>query len=97
LNDIGFLSAADEINYFGWGAYNKDQPFSIFRNASINYNQWAKWDFGGKLLYTAFNTNSHYWFKNNWMIGEDFHGIHLIFPIMHCEAQQLCANLMVME
>ncbi len=72
LNDVGFLSAADEINHFTWGSYNIQQPFSIFRTARFNYNHWFRWDFGGHLLYSAFNTNMNFWFKNNWMLGGGF-------------------------
>ena len=54
-------------------AYRKTQkPFSIFRDARINYNHWGRWDFGGQFLYSAFNTNGHLWFKNNWRIGSGF-------------------------
>lgn len=69
LNDIGFLLAADEINHFTWAGYQIQKPFSIFRNLRINYNHWARWDFGGQFLYSAFNTNAHAWFKNNWYVG----------------------------
>lgn len=72
LNDIGFLSASDEINHFAWGSYNIQQPFSSFNNALFNYNHWARWDFGGRFLYSAFNANAHTWFKNNWRIGVGF-------------------------
>jgi hypothetical protein len=69
LNDAGFLQAADEINHFTWAGYHIQKPFSIFRNARFNYNHWARWDFGGQFLYSAFNANAHAWFKNNWRIG----------------------------
>lgn len=69
LNDVGFLLAADEINHFTWASYNIQKPFSAFRNLRINYNHWARWDFGGQFLYSAFNTNIHAWFKNNWNLG----------------------------
>lgn len=69
LNDIGFLQAADEINHFTWLGYQIQKPFAIFRNARFHYNHWARWDFGGRFLYSAFNTNIHAWFKNNWRIG----------------------------
>lgn len=69
LNDIGFLLSADEINYFGWTGYTVQRPFSIFREWSVNYNHWARWDFGGQLLYAAFNTNVHAWLKNQWRFG----------------------------
>ena len=69
LNDVGFLLSADEINHFTWAGYQIQQPFSIFRTWRINYNHWARWDFGGRFLYSAFNTNTHAWFKNNWQLG----------------------------
>ncbi len=69
LNDVGFLLAADEINHFTWMGYNIQKPFSIFRNLRINYNHWTRWDFGGQFLYTAFNTNAHAWFNNQWRLG----------------------------
>lgn len=69
LNDAGFLQTADEINHFTWAGYQIQKPFSVFRNARINYNHWARWDFGGQFLYSALNTNIHGWFKNNWRVG----------------------------
>ncbi|MCB9305692.1 MAG: carbohydrate binding family 9 domain-containing protein [Lewinellaceae bacterium] len=69
LNDVGFLLAADEVNHFTWAGYQIQKPFSIFRNARVNYNHWMRWDFGGQFLYSAFNTNMHAWFQNNWRIG----------------------------
>lgn len=69
LNDAGFLQTADEINHFTWVGYQIQKPFSIFRNARFNYNHWKRWDFGGQFLYSAFNTNIHGWFKNNWRVG----------------------------
>jgi len=72
LNDVGFLQTADEINHFTWIGYQFQQPFSIFRNAQINYNHWAKWDFGGRFLYSQFNVNAHVSFRNNWFAGAGF-------------------------
>lgn len=69
LNDAGFLQAADEINHFTWVGYQLQKPFSVFRNARINYNHWARWDFGGQFLFSAFNANVHGWFNNNWRLG----------------------------
>jgi Domain of unknown function (DUF5916)/Carbohydrate family 9 binding domain-like len=66
LNDIGFMLTANEINHFTWVGLHYQKPFSIFRNARINYNHWLRWDFGGKLLYSQFNTNTGATFKNNW-------------------------------
>ncbi len=72
LNDAGFLQSADEINHFTWAGYQIQKPFGIFNNGRINYNHWARWDFSGRHLLTAFNTNIHGWFKNNWSVGTGF-------------------------
>ena len=69
LNDIGFMLTANEINHFTWAGLNYPRSFSIFRSARVNYNHWSRWDFGGRFLYQAFNTNLHGTFKNNWQVG----------------------------
>jgi len=69
LNDIGFMLTANEINHFTWAGFQWQRPFSIFRRARLNYNHWSRWDFGGKFLYQAFNTNAHATFTNNWQAG----------------------------
>ena len=69
LNDIGFMLTANEINHFTWAGIQWQKQIGIFRNARINYNHWARWDFGGQFLYNAFNTNAHANFTNNWRIG----------------------------
>jgi hypothetical protein len=69
LNDIGFMLSANEINHFTWVGWQFQRAFSIFRTARLNYNHWTRWDFGGRLLYQAFNFNSHAVFKSNWQTG----------------------------
>lgn len=69
LNDIGFLLTSNEINHFTWAGLQWQKPFSIFRNARINYNHWFRWDYGGQFLYDAFNFNAHATYKNNWQTG----------------------------
>lgn len=69
LNDIGFMLSANEINHFTWMGLHYQKPFSIFRNARLNYNHWSRWDYGGQFLYQAFNFNSHATFRNNWQAG----------------------------
>ena len=69
LNDIGFLLTANEINHFTWAGIQWQRPFSIFRSARLNYNHWSRWDYSGKIMYLAFNTNAHATFKNNWQSG----------------------------
>jgi hypothetical protein len=69
LNDIGFMLTANEINHFTWAGYHFPRSFGIFRTFRFNYNHWLRWDYGGQLLYEAFNFNTHYTFKNNWQTG----------------------------
>jgi hypothetical protein len=69
LNDIGFMLTSNEINHFTWAGLHFQKPFSVFRNARINYNHWFRWDYSGRVIYKEFNTNSHATFKNNWQSG----------------------------
>lgn len=69
LNDIGFMLTSNEINHFTWMGFHYQRPFSVFRNARINYNHWLRWDYGGTLLYQQLNTNAHATFRNNWQTG----------------------------
>lgn len=69
LNDIGFMLTSNEINHFTWAGLHYQRAFAIFRNARLNYNHWARWDYSGQLLYRAFNFNSHATFRNNWQSG----------------------------
>lgn len=69
LNDIGFMLNTDEVNYFFWGARRWTQPFGIFRRLQWNYNHWSRWDFSGRNLYQALNTNAHAMFNNFWQVG----------------------------
>jgi len=69
INDLGFMRRADELNQFGWAAYQWRNPFSIFRRLQINANEWFDWDFSGQLLRKAVNTNGHAMFLNNYRVG----------------------------
>ena len=69
INDLGFMSRADELNQFGWVGYQFRNPFAIFRRVELNANEWLDWDFGGAPLRRAVNTNGHAHFQNNWRFG----------------------------
>jgi hypothetical protein len=69
LNDMGYLRQADDIMEFVWAGYNIWKPFSIFRELSLNVNQWAGWNFGGVHTYTGGNINMNGQFKNYWSGG----------------------------
>ena len=69
LNDIGFMRQADDLRHFTWMGYRWRQPFSIFRNAGVNYNHWLVYDFMGNLNGLSWNLNTQANFKNNWYAG----------------------------
>lgn len=69
LNDIGFQRQSDDIRQFYWIGYRWLKPFSIFNRVQVNVNEWLAYDFGGNRTLTAFNTNSHFNFKNFWYAG----------------------------
>lgn len=72
LNDIGFMLTSNEINHFTWMGLHFQKPFSIFRNARINYNHWSRWDYSGQFLFQLFNVNAHATFNSNWQTGGGF-------------------------
>lgn len=66
VNDIGYAQQVDNIMQVLWAGYRFYEPFSIFRNASLNFNQWNMFDFGGTLFSPGGNLNGHAQFKNYW-------------------------------
>lgn len=66
INDIGFSPEVDEMLEILWAGYRWYEPFSIFRNANINFNQWTVFDFGGNRNVLGGNVNGHAQFKNFW-------------------------------
>lgn len=69
LNDLGFLSSTDEVFQIFWMGYRFNEPFGIFRRASINMNQWNIWDFGGNHQNIGININGHAEYNNLWHSG----------------------------
>jgi len=66
LNDMGYLRNADNILEFVWANYRIWEPFSIFRQLSINGNQWRGWNFGGERAFAGGNISFNGQFKNYW-------------------------------
>lgn len=69
VNDAGFQRNADEVNQFGWTSYRRARPFSGFRAAQLNFNQWNDWDHSGQHLRTQFNVNGNVQLRSNWSMG----------------------------
>ena len=57
LNDIGFLTNTDQINYFAWAARRWRNPTKYFNRFQWNQNIYMGWDFDGAALNRSYNTN----------------------------------------
>jgi hypothetical protein len=64
LNDIGFLTNTEQINYFAWVARRWRNPVGIFNRFQWNQNIYLGWDWSGKSLNRRYNTNIWGQFKN---------------------------------
>jgi hypothetical protein len=69
INDLGFLSRADQKSFSGWVQLRRDKPGKHVRNLRVNVNTWRGWNFDGDLLYGGGNINAHWVFQNNWSTG----------------------------
>lgn len=72
INDLGFQQRADEISEFGWFQIRDDKPGKYVRNVSVNFNQWAGWNFDGDRRFSGGNINAHWVLTNNWSFGTGF-------------------------
>jgi len=72
LNDMGYLRNADTIMEFVWANYRIWEPFSIFREMSLNFNQWQGWNFGGEASFAGGNMGFNGQFKNYWTLSTGF-------------------------
>ncbi len=66
LNDLGFMREADDIQNYTGITYSSLKPFGVFRNATLAYNHWLKWDFEGNLNYVDWDVEATGTFQNNW-------------------------------
>lgn len=69
LNDIGFLSQANQMTQWTWTQYRVLNPVGIFRNMRYNFIQYLQWDFDGKNVSEGYNANANLSFKNFWFFG----------------------------
>jgi len=69
LNDIGYMRRANNIFQYVWGGYKITKPFSIFRQAGINANEWSGWDYGGTSTFFGGNISTWFQLKNFWSIS----------------------------
>lgn len=66
VNDLGFLSRADFLDWSTWGALSFRTQRGIYNWAQVNGNHWQRWNTSGLRLENAFNANGHIGLRNNW-------------------------------
>ena len=69
INDIGFMRRADQRTMGNWLQIRNDTPNHWFRSQSLNFNQFAAWNFDGDRLGGGGNINYNANFVNNWSAG----------------------------
>lgn len=69
INDVGFLSRADEISQSNWFQIRRDQPTRLTRSINVNFNQWSGYNFDGDRRYSGGNINAHAVLQSNWSFG----------------------------
>ncbi|MCK5145141.1 carbohydrate binding family 9 domain-containing protein [bacterium] len=66
LNDMGYMREADMVLQFTWVGLRWWEPFFIFRNVNINFNQYYATNWGRDKVVAGGNTNFNVKFKNYW-------------------------------
>jgi len=69
INDLGYLRNVDDVSQFTWVQYRQWDKTKFFRNYSINFNQWAGWDFDGVSKGLGGNVNAWSTLHNSWNVG----------------------------
>lgn len=69
INDLGFLSRADEISQSNWFQVRSDTPNSWRRAISVNFNQWSGYNFDGDRRFAGGNINGNTTLASNWSLG----------------------------
>ena len=72
VNDVGYLRRADQIMQSNWIQFRNNTPRGPFRSTSVNFNQWAGWNYAGESLFKGGNINAHAVFTNNWRLSVGF-------------------------
>ncbi len=71
LNDLGYMTFADEIKNDNTFSYQITKPASVFRTYSIDFNQFNTWNFNGTYLGSGGALSFYAEFKNNWILNND--------------------------
>jgi len=69
VNDMGYTHYADVALQYFWAGYRWWEPFFVFREVRVNFNQWTGLNFAGERIFTGGNVNFWGRFKNYWQFG----------------------------
>ncbi len=79
VNDMGYTHYADVAMQYFWAGYRWWDPFLVFREVRVNFNQWTGLNFAGERIFTGGNVNFNGRFKNYWQfslgINRQFSGL----------------------
>jgi hypothetical protein len=73
LNDLGFMSQADEIVQEASVGFVENEPKKIFRSVDLRFFQNKCWNFGSELLSNDLRLYFNSTFNNNWSVGSRQH------------------------
>ena len=68
INDVGYLSRADQKSFSGWMGLQYNKPTAFYRQARLNFNQWSGWTTDGLRTELGGNVNFHVQLPTMWWI-----------------------------
>ncbi|HEX2780767.1 MAG TPA: DUF5916 domain-containing protein [Gemmatimonadaceae bacterium] len=68
VNDVGYLSRADQKALSGWTGLQFNKPTSWYRMARLNFNGWSGWTTEGLQTDLGGNVNAHVQFPSMWWV-----------------------------
>jgi hypothetical protein len=66
VNDIGYMTEADDILNVAWVGYRYREPKWIMKRTSVNLNLYRSYNYGGEHTQTGGNINGSIVYTNNW-------------------------------
>ena len=66
VNDVGFLTLADEQSWNNWFALVFNTPRSFYRRLQVNFNQWQSFTTDGMRTSLGGNINANSQLRNQW-------------------------------
>jgi hypothetical protein len=78
VNDVGYLSRADQQSQNGWVGLQFNTPTKLYRMARLNFNQWQSWSAAGLRSEFGGNVNGHVQLPSQWWLHTGISGNNFI-------------------